>query len=80
MRLTQSINRFQQTGLTRSIGPGNKVYAWIEVDRGALQIPEIGQAKLTDCHHFLLRVSGKVCLGYAGIEQSLLDQENLPSL
>ena len=51
MRLTEGVNRLEQAGLPGSVVTRNKVYPWVEVERGALQVSEIGQAKLTDCHY-----------------------------
>ena len=48
--LAEHVNGFQQTGLAGSVFTADQIKPPIEIDCRALQVSEIRQAKLTDCH------------------------------
>ena len=50
LRLTQYVNGFQQTGFARSVLTADQIKTTIEIECRTLEVSEIRQAKLTDCH------------------------------
>ena len=50
MPLAQHENRFKKTSLARTVRSTNQVKTGIKIERRALQVSEICQAKLTDGH------------------------------
>ena len=50
LRLAEDMDCLEQAGFSRAIIAADEIESRIEIERGALQISEIGQAKLPDGH------------------------------
>ena len=49
-RLAQHINGFEQAGFARTIVTADQIDSRVELECDLIEISEMGQAELTDCH------------------------------